>query len=164
MPYSKVLDSLKSIISEREKEGITPRLSSLYCLVGSLYSAHEFNINYQRFLENKEESFRDNLFSDSILVGYLIAKALKNDDLPQRFKFILETLYEMTEPLQKKMVNLRECTTKLEEIKTPNDFIIKNLEDICEELSKLNFPITHKNKERGLLIEAWWKEKILRKM
>jgi hypothetical protein len=157
MPNTKLLDGLQSIISEREKEGLTS-ISSLYCLIGSLYSAKEFNENFNKYIQNKEESESDNLLSNSIMVGHLIAKALKNKDLPQSFVFILESLYEITNPIQKKMIYLKENTPTLEEIKTPSDFIIKNLEEMCKELAKLKYPITHKNNERGWKIEAWWRE------
>lgn len=159
MPYSKVLNGLQSIILEREKEGLTISSSSLYFLIGSLYSAQEFNDNFSKYIQNKEETYSENLFANSIMVGHLIAKALKNKDLPNNFVFLLETLYEITNPIQEKMIYLKENTPTLEEIKTPNDFLIKNLEDICRELTKLKYPITHKNNERCIKIEAWWREK-----
>lgn len=162
--YTVILNALRDIISRKEKEGPVIRCSSLFYLINSLYLCNELDKNFKNYLDTRDSSLECEILVNSNMSSLFIGKALCNNDLSRSFEFILKVLHEMTAPVQDSLVDFEKYTPTLEEIKTPNDFIIKNLEKICEELSELKYPITHENNERCFKIVAWWNDKVQSKM
>jgi hypothetical protein len=159
MPNNPILNALRNIILDLEKKGPQIRCSSLFYLINSLFLCYELSDNFMKYNQTNEKYFLSDLFSSSNVACLFLWKALDNNDLPQNTSFIVNTLHEMTGPIQDSLMDFEEHIQALEEIKVPTDFIIKNLEEICDELFKLNYPISHENNERCFEIEAWWKEK-----
>jgi hypothetical protein len=158
MPNTAILNALRDIISDLEKKGPTVQCSSLFYLINSLYLCYELKNNFKEYVKTKNKCITSDLFAISNVACLFLRKALENNDLPKRTNFIINTLYEMTGPIQDSLMDLEEHNPTQDEIEVPNDFIIKNLEDICEELAKLKYNISHENNERCFEIEAWWRE------